>query len=254
MILLLTALSLTEPCAIVHAKARVPALLVRRGMPAGDAEIGFITYVAPGAEGLVVIDPAVGRDTPAHLRQLPFWVRAWMPDFSAAPTASGVLAGQRIEAVLVTHAHWDHLSGAGDLAAPVVLPLDDALWARRSGNAGVLRELVPFNDRAFSLHGPPLFGFGASQEVLPGVLALPVPGHTPGSVAYLVQGRWLFIGDASWEAGQERAKVSAALDESSEDSGRSAAAIAALQRARPGLVVLPAHDLRAAARLSACRF
>src|SRR5438309_2193063 len=97
---LLVALSL-EPCAIVHAHTRLPAFLVRRGMPAGDAEMGFITYVVPTPLGLIVIDPAVGALTPEHAERAPLWVRATLPDFSRSPRAGDVLRGQPLRAVLL---------------------------------------------------------------------------------------------------------------------------------------------------------
>jgi glyoxylase-like metal-dependent hydrolase (beta-lactamase superfamily II) len=34
------------------------------------------------------------------------------------------------------------------------------------------------------------------QELTPGLLAIPVPGHTKGSVVFLLDGKWLFTGDS----------------------------------------------------------
>ena len=36
---------------------------------------------------------------------------------------------------------------------------------------------------------------GEAAEVAPGTMALPVPGHTEGSVVFHIDGRWLFTGD-----------------------------------------------------------
>ena len=36
------------------------------------------------------------------------------------------------------------------------------------------------------------------REIGPGLLAIPVPGHTRGSCALLVDGRYLFTGDHLW--------------------------------------------------------
>ena len=257
--ILVAALSL-EPCAIVHARTRLPALLVRRGIPAGDVEMGFITYVVPTPAGLILIDPAVGALTPEHAEHLPLWVRATLPDFSHSPRAGEVLRGQQVRAVLVTHTHWDHLSGAWDFpAARVMAPVDDLAWARRlpadSPHAAAVpwRMLQPIN-----LDGPPREGFTASRDVLGDgtVIALLLRGHTPGSVGYLVNGRYFFIGDAAWEmAPGGKAKIAAALaDEDPSEAARSLELILAARRAHPDWVVLPAHDLRAAAGLPACLF
>ncbi len=41
-------------------------------------------------------------------------------------------------------------------------------------------------------------------EVAPGVVAIPLPGHTEGSVAYLVDETWLFTGDSmAWSHSDE---------------------------------------------------
>jgi glyoxylase-like metal-dependent hydrolase (beta-lactamase superfamily II) len=43
-----------------------------------------------------------------------------------------------------------------------------------------------------------------TAEVAPGVTVIPVPGHTKGSVVYLVDDRWLFTGDTlAWSHRRE---------------------------------------------------
>ena len=254
--ILVAALSL-DPCAIIHARTRLPALLVRRGLPAGDVEMGFITYVVPTASGLVVIDPAVGALTPEHADRAPFWVRATLPDFSRAPRVGEVLRGQPVRAVLVTHAHWDHLSGAWDLpGARVLVPSDDLTWVHRQPLHDAVmpwRMISPLD-----LDGPPREGFPASRDVFHdgSIIALLLRGHTPGSTGYLVNGKYFFIGDAAWELGSSgKAKISAAFaDEDPSEAARSLELILAARRAHPDWVVLPAHDRRAAAALPACSF
>jgi glyoxylase-like metal-dependent hydrolase (beta-lactamase superfamily II) len=89
-----------------------------------------------------------------------------------------------------------------------------------------------------------LFGDGS-------VLAMPLPGHTPGSVGYLV-GDWLFVGDALWERGSEKSLLGKSLDESESESGATREKLRALQRERPGLRIVPAHDGRALEELPEC--
>jgi glyoxylase-like metal-dependent hydrolase (beta-lactamase superfamily II) len=36
----------------------------------------------------------------------------------------------------------------------------------------------------------------AEQEIAPGFVAVPVPGHTKGSVVFLLDDHWLFTGDS----------------------------------------------------------
>ena len=45
------------------------------------------------------------------------------------------------------------------------------------------------------------------RELAPGLLAIPVPGHTRGSCALLVDGRYLFTGDHLWSDGNGRLEM-----------------------------------------------
>jgi len=86
--------------------------------------------------------------------------------------------GLRVAYVVETHAHADHVTGAGALRART-----DAQAAAPAG-CGIDPADVQLMD------GETL-SFGDAQSVL----AIHTPGHTPGSMSYLWQGN-LFTGDA----------------------------------------------------------
>ena len=101
--------------------------------------------------------------------------------------------GARCAAILITHGHWDHLGGVADLAegtgAPVYMPEDERALLEN------LPDLVPpgVPARGYTadtfLHGDEMLELaGISFETLR------VPGHSPGHLAYYVDG-CLFSGD-----------------------------------------------------------
>ncbi len=77
---------------------------------------------------------------------------------------------------------------------------DHARFARHFGCQRMIHKAdasaVPDAEIVFELDAP--------KEILPGITAIPVPGHTRGSICYLV-GETLFTGDhLSWSTGAER--------------------------------------------------
>ncbi len=104
--------------------------------------------------------------------------------------------GLALKAVLVTHAHFDHIGGCAALVArhpaPIYLhPADLPLWSVEGGAAyfGLAIEPLPPAGPAFE----------DGMHLRCGVLdfeVLHLPGHTPGHVGLLEAARgWLFSGD-----------------------------------------------------------
>jgi glyoxylase-like metal-dependent hydrolase (beta-lactamase superfamily II) len=83
----------------------------------------------------------------------------------------------------------------------------------------------------------------SEQEVQPGFVAIPVPGHTKGSVVFLLDDRWLFTGDSlAWD--NERHDLTAfrsACWFSWKEQADSLASLAERHRFR---AVLPGHGAR----------
>ncbi len=100
--------------------------------------------------------------------------------------------GERVSDVLLTHCDPDHVGGLAAFPRARVhlgraeLPLLDGSLARTPGhhNAPISRPLHLLDD------GQTLAIAGREVRVIA------APGHTPGSLAYLVDGTRLFVGDA----------------------------------------------------------
>ena len=139
-----------------------------------------------------------------------------------APADAGTL--------LLTHRHWDHAGSAAALrerlALTVVAGAADVEGGRLRGeSAGWLARYRPAAEPATVDVALPM---DAQREPLPGVVAVPSPGHTAGSVCYLLPDRELmFIGDVALHSGDRMSRPLPVFNEDTAAQERSLRAIAA---------------------------
>lgn len=166
----------------------------------------------PQADEAVVVDP--GADAPSLLREL---------DARAAACA----------AILITHAHWDHLLAVADLAeatgARVYMPAVEAVVLARPEGVFPGIDIRPYEADVLLEGGETLELAGITFETVR------APGHSPGHLAYAADGA-LFSGDVLFAGSVGR------TDLPFTDWGTLVESIRALMaRFPPGTVVYPGH-------------
>lgn len=132
-------------------------------------------------------------------------------------------AGARLVHVLDTHVHADHLSGGPALAAK----LGADYFVGAGAGFGLRHRIRALND---------------GDELRVGNIAirlLATPGHTPGSVCYLVGDRYLLTGDTLFKTSVGRPDLGGQVEEWSKSLFQTLRA--RIGRLDDATVVLPAH-------------
>jgi N-acyl homoserine lactone hydrolase len=184
------------------------AFAVRGGSFRDKRQFAATAVLIQHPAGDLLIDAGFGADVAAHIGSLPRFERA---PCRATATVNEQLdaAGYdraRLRGVLLTHSHWDHVSGLDSLDVPILINGAELEYA--TGNAGgrVFRKVSAAHPvEEYGFDAAPYLGFPASHDLYGDgsvVIAL-AGGHTTGSVVVFVtlpSGlRYAFIGDLTWQ-------------------------------------------------------
>ena len=115
--------------------------------------------------------------------------------------------GWRIGHLWYTHAHFDHIGGAGEIAdglnpLPLVAlhPADHVLWRLDGGAAAFGFKIDPGPEPTIDLHDGQVLRLGAVE-----LRVLHTPGHTPGHcIFYVAKEAVCFCGDLIFSEGVGR--------------------------------------------------
>lgn len=181
----------------------------------GALEENFYIVRAEGRDDCVAIDP--GDEYP-RLRR--------------------ALGDMKVGAILLTHAHFDHLMAAGEMAeaygAPVYVAEADAEMLNDPTINGAINT-IGLRERTWHEVTAQYYGESVSACGLD-FTVLPTPGHSRGSVClYLEDEGILFSGDTLFQAGYGR------LDLHGSDMGAMIKSLKRLFALPPGVRVYPGH-------------
>jgi N-acyl homoserine lactone hydrolase len=247
------------PTGVIHRNA---ALAYRGGSFSDARDFTMTAVLVEHPHGDVLIDTGFGRGLAAQLQRMP-WAFRMTTDHEPGTTAADQLdtAGydrERLRAILITHAHWDHVSGIADFAGvPVMVTADEHRFIADGGWITALaRESPDAQYQEYAFDDGAYLGFPASHDLHGdgAIVVVPAPGHTPGSVIVFVslpdQRRFAFIGDLAWQSEgvtqrEERAWPLRMLADDDPAQLRDALLrMSAIAARFPEITIVPAHDAR----------
>jgi N-acyl homoserine lactone hydrolase len=233
------------------------AFAVRGGSFRDKRHFAATAILVQHPKGDLLIDAGFGSDVAAHVAALPRIQRA---PHQAAKTVSEQLDASgydrsRLLGVLVTHSHWDHVSGLDELRVPIWMNSGELHYAAEDPGGKVFRNVSAGHEiREYEFSGPPYLGFPSSFDVHGDgsvVIAL-AGGHTTGSVVVFVTvpsgKRYAFIGDLTWQLDGIRRRAERPLllrKLADSDPGQVRQGLLRVIALADLMQIVPAHDRRA---------
>jgi len=249
----------TLPTGVNH---RTAAFARRGGSPWEKWDSVLTAVLVRHPQGDVLIDTGLGREIGSQLKQMPFLFRLGTDLEQARPAADQLDASgydrKRLRYILLTHAHWDHVSGVPDFpGVPVLVTAAEHRFIDDGGlPTATARSANPLSFQDYPFDGGPYLGFDRSHDLYGdgSIVIVSAPGHTPGSVVVFVTlsygVRYAFVGDLVWqrEGVFEREGrpwfESKTLGEDPAALQRSLLRLNAIATRYPQITIVPAHDAR----------
>ena len=218
-------------------------------------------------KGDLLIDTGLGRNIDSQFQLMPASLHA-VTKYVHTGTALEQLdaAGYdraALRGILLTHGHWDHVSGAPDFpGTPVLVTQAERDFIAFGPYMDIARVYIPDADyRVYDFPSGPYLGFRRSLDFYGdgSLVVVPAPGHTPGSIIAFMTlpdgRRFAFVGDLAWqrESITEREErpwlVRTNLENDPAGVRDNLLRMSAVWQRFPDMILAPAHDARGFAEL-----
>src|SRR5436853_149087 len=225
-------------------------------------ESGMAAILVKHPKGTLLFDTGFGANVDEHVKSIPLLMRALATYEKEVPAAVQLkehgIDTDDIRAIILSHSHWDHVSGLdGFPGAKVWIAGDELEYIRNLGPGELinkLKESVKLNAIEFMAKRYENFPRSLDVFVDGSIVLVPLPGHTPGSMGMFVNlrsgKRFFFIGDLTWcregiQLPAERPWISRRLvDKDDEQVRRAIVRVHNLAKRYPDMIIVPAHDRR----------
>jgi glyoxylase-like metal-dependent hydrolase (beta-lactamase superfamily II) len=206
-------------------------------------ETVFSFWLLRGSRERVLVDCGFSADSSA--RFMPDVIQRLDQDPVTHLRRSGI-EPETITAVILTHAHFDHLSDTISrfTNARVFLQRDEYAFVTDPPHPWFSRMTDMDTLRALAAEGAPRFNLiDGRREVLPGIWVIPTPGHTQGHQSVIVDtgsARSCITGDAAFLRRNIDEDIGPGFNSNLIDALRSLGELRKLQD--EGVVMLCSHD------------